>query len=113
MDISVFGCSGPSRLAGSRRPGLIHQNAAHKPGAHSEEVGSILPLDPLDIDQPEVGLVYLLSCGRLAIGHICRADRSGGSQRRAGCSSPTPMLAHNIYYAVLRLVAKSRIREKN
>jgi hypothetical protein len=36
---------------------VIHQDAAHRGRGHREEVSSAAPLDPLDLDQPHVGLV--------------------------------------------------------
>jgi hypothetical protein len=35
----------------------VDQDAAHQPRRHGQEVGAILPVDPLDIDQTQVCLV--------------------------------------------------------
>ena len=40
------------------RPRDVHEDAPHQPRGHREEVGPVLPVDVLDVDQPEVGLVH-------------------------------------------------------
>ena len=40
------------------RPGDVHEDAPHQPRGHREEVGPVLPVDVLDVDQPEVRLVH-------------------------------------------------------
>jgi hypothetical protein len=47
----------PAALLIVSGPGEIHEHAAHQPSGHGEEVRAILPLDPTNINQPEVGLV--------------------------------------------------------
>ena len=45
-------------LAGLLAAGLVHEDAAHGLGRRCEEVPPAVPvLGPLDIDQPQVGLV--------------------------------------------------------
>ena len=39
-------------------PGEVHEDTAHHSGGHSKEVRAILPLDPADINQAEIGLVH-------------------------------------------------------
>jgi hypothetical protein len=50
--------SGAFPLGAVARPGVIHQNTAHHPGADGEKVSAILPPDFLDIDEPKIRLVY-------------------------------------------------------
>jgi hypothetical protein len=37
--------------------GGIDQHAAHDPGCHGKEVLSVVPLDALDVDESQIGLV--------------------------------------------------------
>jgi hypothetical protein len=37
--------------------GGIDQHTPHDPGGHREEVLSVLPLDALDVDEAQIGLV--------------------------------------------------------
>jgi hypothetical protein len=44
------------------RPRGIHQNAAHHPRRHRDEMHAILPLDLGDLNQPEIRLVDQGGC---------------------------------------------------
>jgi hypothetical protein len=44
-------------FVGAARARKIHQNLSHQPGGHGEEVGAVLPLNPLMPDEPAVDLV--------------------------------------------------------
>ena len=72
--------SAPPRFWLFARPGEIDEHAAHQPGGHREEVRAILPLDPPDINQPEVDLVDerggLEHVVRTLAGHVPLRDAS-------------------------------------
>ena len=44
-------------LLGMMASGVVDQDATHDAGGDGEEVGPVLPLDPFQVDEPEVGFV--------------------------------------------------------
>ncbi len=54
---NVTVCRSPAALVGALCARVLDENAAHEPCGDGEEVRAILPHHPVDIDQPQIGLV--------------------------------------------------------
>ncbi len=84
--IEIHALRAASTLGVPSGAGIIHQDAAHEPSADREEMSTVVPLDVLNVDEPEIGFV----------------DQRGGLQSVA---------ATLVHQAALRDLAQLRINQ--